>query len=318
MEISKVNLQSNAVKPSNQKGKNESDEFTNILTEQTGKAGKFNFEKRAHKVIGLTTVISKNSMMGYTVTAAYAEDSTKENPVVQLTTNYGGKKSTYKVTINELNPKNATRMEMFALCSYADAEGLVERSTFGSWSTLTAVQEMAVHNGFIDQQTGTCDGLNDFLTERLDWENMSQKVADLLFECKDMKQYTRTSNVLNLLTMLSEKAELKKTTVPSNHAEQELYDITNMSFDRLCELSKKLLDEEKITLLDHAIITFDPGKSPQKLGFEENYFKSEQFSNGNRNWLEEFRLRYEQDAKLGNKQGFENNRRIHEILSRLV
>ncbi len=66
--------------------------------------------------------------------AKYAEDSTSQNPIIQIESNYGGKNSIYKISINDINPNNASHIEIFALCSYADEQGkggsLIRERTF--------------------------------------------------------------------------------------------------------------------------------------------------------------------------------------------
>jgi hypothetical protein len=83
--------------------------------------------------------------------AKYAECSTQDNPVIYVETNYGGKTVSYNVNINEVDPNNASRLEMFALCSYADDVGIGDDSTFGTYKTLCSYMEMANHNGFVFQ-----------------------------------------------------------------------------------------------------------------------------------------------------------------------
>lgn len=76
-------------------------------------------------IIGLS-VLGKNNNF-YDVSARYAQDSTTENPVVEVTVGQDGEESgVYRININDINPTNATQMEMFALFSHKDAQSGLE------------------------------------------------------------------------------------------------------------------------------------------------------------------------------------------------
>ena len=62
------------------------------------------------KRIGITTVGNR----GYI--AMYADSSTEQDPIVKV--------GDYEVRVKDVNPNNATKMEMFALMSYMDDIGL--------------------------------------------------------------------------------------------------------------------------------------------------------------------------------------------------
>ncbi len=57
------------------------------------------------------------------MTAKYAEDDSEDNPVIKVNVTKPNGKEEYLININEVNPRNASEIEMFALCSYADAKG---------------------------------------------------------------------------------------------------------------------------------------------------------------------------------------------------
>lgn len=96
------------------------------------------------------------------------------------------------------------------------------------------------------------------------------------------------------------------------------YDVTNMTFENFKDFSMDLYNAGEITLLDHAIMTFNPLEATERYGFEESYFKTTEKADGSRNWIEEFKAKYEYDAKYGNDLGMESNKRILDILSTFV
>lgn len=92
------------------------------------------------KKIGITTVGNK----GYI--AMYAFSSTEQNPVVKV--------GDYEVRVKEVDPHNATKMEMFALMSYLDDQGVTDNQGMKSFNKMTAYASQAEYNGY-------CSGISD-------------------------------------------------------------------------------------------------------------------------------------------------------------
>lgn len=123
-----------------------------------------------------------------------------------------------------------------------------------------------------------------------------------------------TSNIRSNLS----KKELIQPKNTINDCLKQKYDVTNMSFNELCEVADILHKNKEISGIEHAFITFDPTKSPNKLGFENNYFMTAVSSNGKRNWVEEFPMRFQRDAKQGNVEGYNINKKIHTVLTKML
>ncbi|WP_425803282.1 hypothetical protein ACHOLT_17565 [Desulfitobacterium sp. Sab5] len=94
------------------------------------------------------------------------------------------------------------------------------------------------------------------------------------------------------------------------------YDIQNASFSELCDISKKLYAAGQISFLDYGMIIFDPSQSSQPLHFDINVTSANR--DGRRDWIAEFEARASAALKFGNTGGYTENRKIAEILSRLV
>ena len=92
------------------------------------------------KRIGLTAV----GNVGYI--AMYADSSTEQDPIVKV--------GDYEVRIKDVNPNNATKMEMFALMSYMDDKGLTNNTGMKSFNKMTAYSSQAEYNGY-------CSGIYD-------------------------------------------------------------------------------------------------------------------------------------------------------------
>ena len=92
------------------------------------------------KRIGLTAV----GNVGYI--AMYADSSTEQEPIVKV--------GDYEVRVKDVDPNNATKMEMFALMSYMDDKGLTNNQGMKSFNKMTAYSSQAEYNGY-------CSGISD-------------------------------------------------------------------------------------------------------------------------------------------------------------
>lgn len=113
--------------------------FVNFWDEQTGNITLMDAPEetvRAYKSedymlqcpgIGLTVLRGPDGLGYSLVHASYAENSTAENPVVrvQISDENGRGEREYDIYINDIDPRNATQMEMFALCSHLEKQGIV-------------------------------------------------------------------------------------------------------------------------------------------------------------------------------------------------
>ncbi len=99
---------------------------------------------------------------GRGIQASYAADSTAENPVVEvrITDENGNTGSVYRVNINDVDPTNASQLEMFALCSHAEKQGLTGEMSFGQG--YRNLLEFASNAGF-------CADTQTFIHEKKDW-----------------------------------------------------------------------------------------------------------------------------------------------------
>ena len=108
--------------------------------ESIGNATSLSDSSNNGKKIGITTVGDK----GYI--AMYADSTTEQDPVVKV--------GDYEVRIKDVNPNNATKMEMFALKSYMDDKGLTNNQGMKSFNKMTAYSTQAEYNGY-------CSGISD-------------------------------------------------------------------------------------------------------------------------------------------------------------
>ena len=108
--------------------------------ELMGKATSLSHSSSNGKNIGIMTIGNK----GYI--AEYADSSTEKDPVIKV--------GDYEVRVNDVDPKNATEIEMFALTSYMDDKGLTDNTGMKTFNKMRAYSTQAEYNGF-------CDGISD-------------------------------------------------------------------------------------------------------------------------------------------------------------
>ena len=141
------------------------------VTKQTNEYSmKMETSETNDRILGIGFLHEKNSNMHYGMRAEYAENYSEDNPVIKVTVQKPNGKEEYNINIHDVDPRNATEIEMFALCNYADAKGMGTGGTFGSWQTLNYYRDNASHNGYFAQT----NGMDSFESVRQDWMAMVQ------------------------------------------------------------------------------------------------------------------------------------------------
>ncbi len=151
--------------------------------------------------LGLTMIPEEGKSVVYGMRAMLSEESTPDRPIVQIISNLDGKKEVFNVDISQVDPENATRMEMFALCSYADKMGQGTGSTFGSFQTLKICEETANLNGVSKVVNAAGTEWEAFQTEKIDWPQLVEQVCDIWKESTNAKVLDLFSKGKKLLGM---------------------------------------------------------------------------------------------------------------------
>ncbi|MED4455054.1 hypothetical protein [Metabacillus fastidiosus] len=103
------------------------------------------------------------------------------------------------------------------------------------------------------------------------------------------------------------------------------YNVQKATFEDIKEISLRLYEAGEISLLEHAILTFDHEKVANdikhraRVPVSPNFSMYETSSNqyGERDWIAEFEARVKKDFKYGNLLGYQNNMKVLNILQRL-
>ena len=107
------------------------------------------------------------------LTCKEAEDSTKEDPVYEVTTTIDGEEFTQKIHINDFKPTNATQAEMCAMFAYYDSIN----GTEGTYDKFMAYMETGMLHGRWDGN----ETYDDFTSKRYDFRHISAEVPSDLY-----------------------------------------------------------------------------------------------------------------------------------------
>lgn len=133
--------------------------------------------KATGDVLGLT-MIPYSDMMSYGMAAYYSEDSTEADPIIRVQSNYGGEQRYYNVHVYDVDPKNASQLEMFALSSYLDDKGATAGGTFGSFA------KMKTYAGNAAVLGEGKDLMNPYTAnKKMDWISMLKNMAQNYLQC---------------------------------------------------------------------------------------------------------------------------------------
>ncbi len=144
------------------------------------------------EVLGIGFLKDSDSDISYGMAARYAEESTKDHPIVQvLLRKPNNEVEYYNVDITKVNPANATELEMFALCNYMDDKNPGARGKFGSWQALKCIDINACSNGYTFD-TGL---LENFASAKKNWIGICRMMMDDYLGAGIFKQYKDCINL---------------------------------------------------------------------------------------------------------------------------
>lgn len=132
-------------------------------------------------------VVAGEGGMGYGLIAMLPESSTPDNPIIQIISGVGGKREVYNIDISKIDPRNATEMEMFALCSYADEMGQGTGDSLGSYHTLSLSCALAKYNGYTGELNEEPPSWDQFANRRMDWTKTERFTVDVFKDSRDIK-----------------------------------------------------------------------------------------------------------------------------------
>ena len=152
--------------------------------------------KVQEKDLGMGFVLTPGMGHGMTATQLINEDI--DDVIVRVNISNG---SSYDVNLSEVDPRNATAIEMFAYCQYADENGTgIAGNHFGSWSALKS---------FMDPLGGLeFSSVEEAATKKLNWVQAISE-ADVSFKRESTGEVMDVQDVLKMLIETYSKLESK-------------------------------------------------------------------------------------------------------------
>lgn len=146
------------------------------------------------------SMIPYSETMSYGMAAFHSDKSTVDDPIIKISCNYGGEQRYYDVHVNEVNPHNASAIEMFAVCAYLDEQGVTDKGTFGSYNKIKAYGQNASDSGnFLDLQVSGNYNIP------VDWIKMLREMALLYLEnSRTYEQSLDASKLADVLMNIKE------------------------------------------------------------------------------------------------------------------
>lgn len=139
---------------------------------------------KQEKVLGIGFLNAPTGNISYGMRAEYAENSTLDNPVIEVTIQKTASEEVHFINVNDVNVRGASEIEMFALCCYADDTGQGTGGKFGTWQTLNYYRVNAVDNG----EFKLTKSLDLCLSVKQNWLSMIEQMRQLYFEAGLYKQ----------------------------------------------------------------------------------------------------------------------------------
>ena len=155
------------------------------------RVGKCMEEQNAGPVIGQASVFFGEEGTRYEMQARYAPHSTADNPIVRVTVKDGDEWISYDVNVFEVDPHNASQLEIFALMSYADDQGISRTGNMGSYRQLQMYADNAQQNGYWEGN----GSLEDFVGNRQNWTQMMEQMYNDYADSGIYSQFVGCCNV---------------------------------------------------------------------------------------------------------------------------
>ena len=109
-----------------------------------------NAETDNKNILENTVITASSSNAKYEMTAEYADNFSEETPFIKVTINNADNKQERLINIDEINLRNASVAEVFALYSYAGAHEKNMGFSASIWNTLTGYVK---NNAAYDQKS---------------------------------------------------------------------------------------------------------------------------------------------------------------------
>lgn len=156
-------------------------------------AGDNTFEE-TNEYLGMTNIADGKTNISYVLYSYYAKNSKSANPIIGVGMHYQGNAISRQVNIRKVNPKHATMLEIFALCSYADDKSLYKGEGTNSFQQLKGYAHNAAKHGIFQKITQ----YKEFCSKKVDWDYVINAEKDIYLEEEAFDQYQECLKLMEL------------------------------------------------------------------------------------------------------------------------
>lgn len=176
------------------------------------------------KVIGITSY-PVSSLVSNLVVAYEAEESTAEDPIVQITMKQNGEKHTYNIHVNDVDPQNATDMEMFSYLTY---QGHIGNKIPGAINNWVAYKTLQLENNWDAYQNMDYSmGEYNFMSKKSNALDIVESVHSWMKDNPHPDAQKQTKWCEQLIDMFKNKEVTYNTSSVARNSNQNLIDIIN-------------------------------------------------------------------------------------------
>lgn len=188
MNINSLNLYQGQASNYSRKPSNQASEFLEVLKSKSKEPIQ---QQGKERVLGRWAMVRTGINSAKIVSIKYADGSTPEDPIMCTTDGD-------IVHINDVDPSNATELEMQIFCAHLDATGRGTGSTFGTYNDLRTVR-MTAHINQLTTDGGLIVNDTDLGTIRRNWTRLTKEVMKIV-KSKDNDLYNTLDKMLTAIT----------------------------------------------------------------------------------------------------------------------
>ncbi len=191
-------------------------------------------KRESIKDLGIGFLFVGNLGMG--MSASEVTSSASDEVLVRVKVSKGGNATeTFDINISEVDARNASAIEMFALCQYADATGTGVDDKWGSWH---ALKQFSVPAGEVLEYAT----LEDAANKKQDWTKALSESSDII----ERKSTGETMSAADVFQMLKETM-IKEHRLTSDNIknEEDWREMDAEEWDKLIERIDQYIDALK-------------------------------------------------------------------------
>lgn len=149
---------------------------------------KTNPAQSSKKMLGRWAMVNTGYDNVKIISINYSDDSTINDPI--MCTRAGE-----KIHINNIDPSNASQLEMQMYCAHLDAIGMGTNNKFGTYQDLKTVRMSSEINGFVPKSGLQISNLL-FKSKKRNWIDLTNKVMAVV-QSNDRELYLRLEKMIS-------------------------------------------------------------------------------------------------------------------------